>query len=100
MTLQPLSNHVLVAPAEEEKVTKSGIVIPDTAQSKKRSRGSVIAIGPGKFSQAGTRTPMSVKVGDMVLFKEPWSDESKIKDADSGKEYLLVEEDDILAIIQ
>lgn len=99
MTLKPLSNHVLIEPVEEENVTKSGIVIPDSAKSKKRSRGTVISVGPGKYKDGGL-VPMSVKPGDHVLFKEPWSDESKIKDADSGKEYLLVEEDDILATIE
>ena len=61
MTLKPLSNHVLIEPPEEEKVTKSGIVIPDSAQAKKRSRGRIVAIGPGKFGKNNERVPMSVR---------------------------------------
>ena len=96
MNLQPLSNHVLLEPVEEQ-ITKSGIVIPDTAEKKKKSRAKVVAVGTGKLNDKGEHLPISVKVGDMVLFKEPWGEESKLKI--EGKEYMLVEEDDILAII-
>lgn len=97
--LQPLSNHVLVELTAEDniKTTKSGIVLPDMAEKKKQSKGAVIAIGPGKLSDNGSRLPMSVKVGDKVLFKEPWSDDNKMEDGE--KKLFLVEEDDILGII-
>jgi chaperonin GroES len=99
MQIKPLSNHVLVSPVEDEaKQTKSGIVLPDTADKKKQSRGTVVAVGPGKMNETGARTPMSVAVGQTVLFKEPWGDENKIEDGD--KKYFLVEEDDILAVIE
>lgn len=99
MNIKPLSNHVLVAPVEDEaKQTKSGIVLPDTADKKKQSRGTVVAIGPGKMKDSGERLPVSVAVGQTVLFKEPWGEESKIEDGD--KKYFLVEEDDILAVIE
>jgi chaperonin GroES len=99
MQIKPLSNHVLVAPVEDEaRQTKSGIVLPDTADKKKQSKGTVVAIGPGKMNEAGGRAPMSVAVGQTVLFKEPWGDENKIEDGD--KKYFLVEEDDIFAVIE
>lgn len=99
MQFKPLSNHVLVEPVvEEEKMTKSGIVLPDSVEKKKQSVGMVIAVGPGKMSDSGARIPVAVSAGQKVLFKEPWSDESKIKDGD--KKFFLVEEDDILAIIE
>lgn len=97
MNLKPLSNRVLIEPVEEEKMTKGGIVLPDSADKKKQSRGAVIAIGPGKLNEAGARVPVSVAVGQTVLFKEPWGEENKIEDGD--KKYFLVEEDDILAVI-
>lgn len=98
MNIQPLSNHVLIAPLEEEvKQTKSGIVLPDTAEKKKQSRGTVVAVGPGKMKESGVPQPVAVAVGQTVLFKEPWGDESKIEDGD--KKFFLVEEDDLLAVI-
>lgn len=65
---------------------------------KKQSKGTVVAVGPGKMQETGNRSPIAVAVGQMVLFKEPWGDESKIEDGD--KKYFLVEEDDILAVIE
>lgn len=99
MKLQPLSNHVLVeAAADEAKTTKSGIVLPDTADKKKQVQGVVVAAGPGKLGEKGERFPLSVKVGDKVLFKEPWSDDHKFEE--EGKKFFLVDEDDILGIIE
>lgn len=99
MNIKPLSNHVLIAPIEEEaKQTKSGIVLPDSADKKKQSKGTVVAVGPGKMKESGDRLPISVMAGQTVLFKEPWGEESKIEDGD--KKYFLVEEDDILAVIE
>jgi chaperonin GroES len=98
MNIKPLSNHVLIAPAEDEaKQTKSGIVLPDSADKKKQSKGTVVAVGPGKMKDTGERLPISVAIGQTVLFKEPWGDENKIEDGD--KKYFLVEEDEILAVI-
>jgi len=99
MKLQPLSNHVLLEVIEEEnKTTKSGIVLPDTAEKKKQSRGVIIAVGPGKMTDRGEKITMSVKVGEKVLFKEPWSEDNKIEN--DGKKYFLVDEDDVLGIIE
>ncbi|MGB9608812.1 MAG: co-chaperone GroES, partial [Minisyncoccia bacterium] len=91
-----LSNHLFIEPIEEEKTTKSGIVLPETAEKERPIRGRIIAIGPGKLNEKGERIPMSVKVGDIVLFKKYGPDEVEL----DGKKYLVGDEDDILAIIE
>ena len=97
MTFKPLSNHLFLEALEEEKTTKSGIVIQDSADKERPTRGKVVAVGPGKFDEDGEkRIPMSVKVGDMVLFKKYGPDEVEF----DGKKYLVGDEDDILAIIE
>lgn len=95
MNLKPLSNRVFIEPVEEETTTKSGIVIPDTAKEKPL-KGRIVAVGPGKYNEGGELIPMSVKVGDLVLFKKYGPDEIEV----DGKKYLVGEEDDILAIIE
>ena len=95
MKFQPLSNHVFIEAVPEDTMTKSGIVLPDTAEKEKPIRGKVVAVGPGKVNEKGERTPMSVKVGDTVLFKKYGPDEIEI----DGTKYLVGDEDDILAII-
>jgi chaperonin GroES len=96
MKFKPLSNHLFLEPLEEEKMTKSGIVIPDTADKERPTMGTVIAVGPGKKSEKGEVSPMAVKVGDKVLFKKYGPDEVEFE----GKKYLVGDEDDILAIIE
>ncbi len=96
MNLKPLSNRVILEPVEDETRTKSGIVIPDTAEKEKPVKGKVLATGPGKLNDKGERVQMSVKVGDVVLFKKYGPDEIEI----DGKKYLVGDEDDILAIIE
>ena len=96
MNFKPLSNHVFLEPLEEEKTTKSGIVLPETAEKEKPIKGKVLAVGPGKMKDDGTGVrPMSVKIGDIVLFKKYGPDEVEL----DGKKYLVGDEDDILAII-
>ena len=95
MQFKPLSNHVFIEPVEES-VTKSGIVIPDTAEKERPMRGKIIAAGPGKMNEKGERIQMSVKVGDTVLFKKYGPDEVEVE----GKKYLVGDEDDILAVIE
>jgi chaperonin GroES len=101
MKITPLSDHILIKPIKEEQTTKSGIVIPETAEKEQPIKGEVIAVGPGKLNDKGERIPISVKVGDTVLFKKYGPDEIKLKD-ESGKEveYLIAQEEDILAIIE
>jgi len=96
MNFKPLSNHIFLEPLEDEKVTKSGIVLPETASKEKPTRGKVLAVGEGKRNDKGEIIPMSVKVGDMVLFKKYGPDEIEIE----GKKYLVGEEEDVLAIIE
>lgn len=97
MNLKPLSDHVIVKPLKENEVTKSGIVLPDTVDKEKPEKGEVIAVGPGKWDEDGEkRIPVSVKVGDKVLFKKYSPDEIKVDD----EEVLVLSESDIIAIIE
>jgi len=94
--IKPLSNHVFIEPVEEETTTESGIVIPDTADKERPIKGKVIAVGEGKRDDDGKLIPMSVKIGDVVLFKKYGPDEIEV----DGKTYLVGSEDDILAVIE
>jgi chaperonin GroES len=96
MNIKPLGDRLLILPTEEEKTTKSGIVLPDTAEKGKPIQGKVVAVGPGKLNDKGERVPMSVKIGDTVLFKKYGPDEMEI----DGKKYLVGDENDILAILE
>jgi len=96
MKLIPQNDYILVEPIKQEKVTKGGIYIPDTASEERPMRGKVIAVGPGKMNDKGERMPISVKVGDEVIFKKYAPDEIKIDD----KEYYFIKDDDILAVIE
>jgi len=82
------------ASSKEEK-TASGIILPDTVDKERPEQGEVIAVGPGKYSEAGMRVAMDIKVGDTVVFKKYAPDEVKIGD----EEYLVVAESDIMAVI-
>jgi chaperonin GroES len=96
MQFKPLSNHVFIEPITEEQKTKSGIVLPETAEKERPIKGKIIAVGPGKLNEKGERIPMTVKVGDIVLFKKYGPDEIEIDE----KKYLVGDEDDILAILE
>ncbi len=96
MNIKPLSNNFFIESIEEEKTTKSGIVLPETAEKEKPIKGKIIAVGSGKINEKGERIPMSVKIGDIVLFKKYGPDEIEIED----KKYLVGNEDDILAILE
>ncbi len=93
--IQPLSDKVLVKPLDAEAVTASGIVLPQTVEEKPM-QGEVIAVGPGKLSEEGKRMPMSVKPGDTILFTKYSPDEVEV----DGEEYLVIEEEKILAVIK
>ena len=94
MKVKPLNDRVLVKRIEEVQVTKGGIVIPDTAKEKP-IEGKVIAVGPGKMSDAGNRMPLQLKEGDRVLFGKYAGTEIKME----SEEYLMMREEDILAVI-
>lgn len=92
--IRPLGDRVLVRPTQREEVTKSGIVLPDTAKEKPQ-RGEVIAVGAGKINEDGSRQPVDVKTGDQVLFAKYAGTELKIED----DEFLILSEKDILAVV-
>uniref|UniRef100_A0A7V4LC17 Co-chaperonin GroES n=1 Tax=Desulfobacca acetoxidans TaxID=60893 RepID=A0A7V4LC17_9BACT len=95
MKVKPLNDRVLVKRLEEMQVTKGGIYIPDTAKEKP-VEGRVMAVGPGKLNDQGNRMPLAVKEGDRVLFGRYAGSEIKIE----GEEYLMMREEDILAIVE
>ncbi|RLC94514.1 MAG: co-chaperone GroES [Chloroflexi bacterium] len=90
--LQPLDDRVVIKPIEREEVSKGGIILPDTAKEKPQE-GEVIAVGPGKLTETGDRVPMSVRVGDKVLYAKYAGTEIKVND----EEVIIVRESDILA---
>jgi chaperonin GroES len=95
MKIRPLHDRVIVQRIAEEEVTKGGIIIPDTAKEKPQE-GKVIAVGPGKILDSGTKVSMDVKAGDKVLFGKYSGTEIKI----DGEEYLMMREDDILGVVE
>ena len=94
MKIKPLGDRVLVQPIEEKEVKKGGIIIPDTAKEKPQE-GKVIAVGTGKLDDDGKKIAFNVKKGDTVLMPKYGGTEIKLDD----KEYQIVREDDILAVI-
>jgi len=95
MAVRPLHDRVLVKRIEEKEVVKGGIIIPDTAKEKPME-GEVVAAGPGKVTDAGSRAALEVKAGDRILFGKYSGTEIKV----DGQEYLIMREDEILAIIE
>ncbi len=95
MKVKPLHDRILVQRIEEEERTKSGIIIPDTAKEKP-IMGKVIAVGDGRILENGQKVSLTVKEGDRVLFGKYAGTEVKIE----GEEYLIMREDDVLAIIE
>ncbi|MEK7653919.1 MAG: co-chaperone GroES [Patescibacteria group bacterium] len=96
MNFKPLANHLFIEPLAQEKATKSGIVLPENAEKEKPMIGKVVAAGPGKKNEKGEVIPMSVKVGDKILFKKYGPDEIEV----DGKKYLVGDEEDVLAILE
>lgn len=95
MKIRPLADKVLVERLEAESKTAGGIVLPDTAKDKPQ-RGKVVAVGEGRLLDDGTRRAMQVKKGDLVLFTSYAGTEIKV----DGKEYLIMDESDIMAVIE
>lgn len=103
LKIKPLADRVLIEPLSDEeraqsagRRTKSGIIIPDTAEKEKPQEGRVVAVGEGKTLENGKIVSLSVKKGDKVLFSKYGPSEIKV----DGKEYLIAKEEDILAIIE
>jgi chaperonin GroES len=93
--LRPLGDRVVIQPSAREEMTKSGIVIPDTAKEKPQE-GTIIAAGPGKILEDGKREPMDVKVGDRVLYQKYAGTEFKV----DGEELLIIDQKSILAVVE
>jgi chaperonin GroES len=94
MKVRPLHDRILVERLEEKEVKKGGIIIPDTAKEKPQE-GKVVAVGNGKVNDDGRKIPLDVKAGDKILFGKYSGSEVKIDD----KEFLIMREEDILAIL-
>ena len=94
--LKPLGDHIIVRGLSKEEVTASGIILPDTASKERPERGEVIAVGPGKVLDNGSRSTMDVKAGDKVVFKKYSPDEITIDKV----EYLVIRMDDVVAVIE
>ena len=95
LNLKPLGSRVVVKALDREEVTKSGIVLPDTAKEKPQE-GKVLAVGPGDRDEDGERIPVELKVGDRVLFQKYAGTEFKLE----GEELLILSEKDILAVVE
>ena len=95
MKVRPLHDRIMVERLEEKEVKKGGIIIPDTAKEKPQE-GKVIAVGNGKVGDDGKKIPLDVKAGDKILFGKYSGSEVKIDD----KEYLIMREEDVLAILE
>ena len=91
--LEPLGDRVIVRPIDTEEVSKGGIILPDTAKEKPQD-GEIIAIGPGKIKDDGSRIPMEVKVGDKVMFAKYAGTEVKLND----EKLMIMSQSDIMAI--
>jgi len=96
MNIKPLSDHILIEPMPKEEKTKTGILLPDTAEKERPEQGKVIAVGPGRKTASGKIISLEIKEGDKVLFTKYGPNEIKVGD----KEYLIAKEEDILAIIE
>ncbi|GAB1469281.1 co-chaperone GroES [Chloroflexota bacterium] len=94
ISFKPLGSRVLIEPVEQEEMTASGIILPETAKEKPQ-QGKVLAAGPGDRNEKGERIAMDVKVGDVVLFAKYSGTEVKME----GKKLLILRESDILGIV-
>jgi chaperonin GroES len=95
LKIRPLRDKILVKRLDTEEKLKSGIIVPDTAKEKPQ-QGMVVAVGKGRLDEKGNKIPMEVKVGDNILFGKYSGDEIKME----GEEYLIMDQDDVMAIIE
>ncbi|PJA45102.1 co-chaperone GroES [Candidatus Uhrbacteria bacterium CG_4_9_14_3_um_filter_50_9] len=96
MKLTPVSDHIVVKAVSKEETSAAGIIIPDTVDKERPERGEVVAVGPGRVMENGSRSPMEVSVGQTVLFKKYAPDEVKV----DGEEYLIIKMDDLMAVVE
>ncbi len=96
MILRPLGDRIVVKPVAKEEMTKAGIILPDTVDKERPEQGDVVAIGPGRFLENGSRAPMSVTVGDKIVFKKYSPDEVKLGES----EFLVISESDVMGVIE
>lgn len=94
VTIKPLEDRIVLKAIEAEQTTASGLVIPDTAKEKPQE-GEVVAVGPGRVADNGTRVPLDIAVGDKVLFSKYGGTEVK----HGGDEYLILSSRDVLAVV-
>jgi len=92
---KPVNDHILIKPLTEDETTKAGIILPDTVDKEKPEKGEVVAVGEGKLLENGQRAPVSVSVGQKVIFKKYAPDELP-----GDEDLLMIKEDDIMAIIE
>ena len=95
MKIRPLHDRIIVKRMEEQEVKKGSIIVPDSAKEKPQ-RAKVVAVGAGKIDDSGTRIPLDVKSGDRILFGKYSGNEVKI----DGDDYLILREEDVLAILE
>ena len=95
MKIKPLGDRVLIKPSEEKEKTKGGIVLPDTAKEKPQE-GEIVAVGEGRRTEDGKTIPLTLKVGDRVLYGKYSGTEITV----DGEEYLIMREENVLAIIE
>lgn len=95
MKLRPLTDHLVIEPLKEER-KKGGIILPDTVDKERSEKGKVLAVGPGKIDKDGKRIVMEVKKGDTVLFTKYSPNEIKV----DGKDYLIIKQEDVLAVLE
>jgi len=96
MKIKPLSNNIIIEAIKELEKTKGGILLPQTAEKDRPQQGKVVAVGPGKTNSQGKVIPMSIKKGDTILFSKYGPHEIKV----DNKDYLVLSQDDVLAIIE
>ncbi len=96
MNIRPLHDRVLVRPAEEEKTSAGGIIIPDSASGEKPTNGEIIAAGNGKITDSGDVRAMDIKVGDTILYGQYAGSAVNV----NGEDLLMMKEEDILAVIE
>lgn len=94
VSIKPLEDRIVIQQVDAEQTTASGLVLPDTAQEKPQ-QGEVVAVGPGRFTDNGTRVPVDVAVGDRVIYSKYGGTEVKF----GGEEYLILSSRDILAVV-